>query len=296
MNMGIKPISEMSSREQIALANSHIQAAEAYQAIYKPKNLHIIEIDGLDSVGKETFANELKLFITKELRSRSNNLKVEIESFPAYNQTQAGKLLYYILRDDDLKEQIPEWRKLFYIDQYLIFDEIYQKAENDPVSEYIYILDRGPISNIIYQAANNINNTESDMFELRHQFQEFESWCGLFGLPDILIVMGINEFQIEEYRQLLESKQDKDNNEVIDYQLKVDKVITNLVTYPSSYLFHSLGNIPPIFSISFKETWGNKPNPNYKPFIDEEYDKIQWTNISTHRLITQTINDLIRRK
>lgn len=293
MNEGVKPINEMTNEEKISLAFDHLRNYKNYEFIYKPKNLKIIEIDGLDSVGKETFANELRLFITKELKNRTNNLKVMVQSFPAYKETHAGELLYYILRDESLKEKIPEWRKLFYIDQYLIFDEIYQQAKNDPTSKYIYILDRGPISNVIYQAANNISNIENNLFTLRHYFQEFEPWCGLFGLPDILVLMGINDSQREEYKALLESKSDKDNNEVIDYQIKVNQVIVNLVMQPSSYLFHSLGVTPPIFSVAFKETWGNTPNPNYKPFIDEEYNKIQWTNTCIHRLITQTINDLI---
>ena len=293
MNEGVKPINEMTNEEKISLAFDHLRNYKNYESIYKPKNLKIIEIDGLDSVGKETFVNELRLFITKELKNRMNNLKVLVQSFPAYKETQAGELLYYILRDESLKEKIPEWRNLFYIDQYLIFDEIYQQAKNDPISTYIYILDRGPISNVIYQAANNISNIENNPFTLRHYFQEFEPWCGLFGLPDILVLMGINDSQREEYKHLLESKSDKDNNEVIDYQIKVNQVIVNLVMQPSSYLFHSLGVTPQIFSVAFKETWGNTPNPNYKPFIDEEYNKIQWTNTCTHRLITQTINDLI---
>lgn len=285
-------VNDLSYEEFISLAMTKINIAKDFKAIYKPSNLKIIEIDGLDCVGKETFANELRLFIKKELYNASNKLEVIVESFPAYKDTVAGELLFRILRDDNLKNNIENWRDLFHIDQYERFKNMYDFARNYN-GKVIYILDRGPISNAIYRAAED--KYFSDVHGLRKSMLLLEPWYSLFGGIDALILMGVDEDknEIQQYKSLLENKSDRDNNEVIDYQLKINTIIHRLVSTPTSYLFHSLGKPIPIFSSKFKETWGNVPNPNYKPFIDEEYDKIQWTNIRIHRLITQTINEMI---
>lgn len=127
--------------------------------LVKPRNVIMIDIEGIDNSGKETFSKTLKTYLeefffkSKHLNAYiSNDYKsVEIirESFPRYS-TPIGETIANFLRDENLQQENKNWRDLYLYDFYDYLKSIYTKAMNNPEVLHILIMDRGILSNAVY--------------------------------------------------------------------------------------------------------------------------------------------------
>ncbi len=116
----------------------------------------IIEIEGTDGTGKKT---QSKLLMEK---LKEAGLKVELISFPRYNEFFGSLIKRYLDGEFGLKEDLPaEFVSLLYaLDRYQIKKEVSKKLKEGK----ILVMDRYYYSNLAHQGAKFVKRNEQDEF------------------------------------------------------------------------------------------------------------------------------------
>lgn len=173
--------------------------------IEKPSNLYIIAVEGLDATGKETFVNSLYNYI-KEFDWGDSGLSVVQHAFPTYS-TEIGKRIKNILmtphedRDNQMLDDLMFYDRI----DYMIGLTIDARNHKGPM---IVILDRYYFSNFVYSSQDSY--TTQKRFELEALTLPKPNIVIHF-IPESEEGRKIHEKQIEE-------KEEKDLNEVYDFQ------------------------------------------------------------------------------
>lgn len=137
--------------------------------LIKPRNVVIIDVEGIDNSGKETFSKTLKTYL-EEFFFKNNYIHAYIpnqykyaeiirESFPRYS-TLIGETISEFLRDENLQKENKNWRDLYLYDFYDYLKSVYTKAINNPEVLHILIMDRGLLSNAVYSCLDIFNEEE----------------------------------------------------------------------------------------------------------------------------------------
>lgn len=173
--------------------------------ITKPDNLFIVVLEGLDATGKETFSNSLYQYIN-EFDWGTSNLRVIQCAFPRYS-TEIGKKIKSILmtphedRDNQMLDDLMFYDRIEYM-MNLCLDA---RSSKTPT---ILILDRYYFSNFVYSA--------QDSFTTQRRF-ELEAM--VLPKPNVVVhFVPESEDGRKIHKAQIESKSDKDLNEVYDFQ------------------------------------------------------------------------------
>lgn len=214
----------------------------------------IIEIEGLDCVGKETQSKLLK----KHLEDKG--YKVKLISYPNYENKYSQEVSHYLKGEFDKDRLTPERISLFYTMDRLTTQLSFEKELKQEDYDYI-ILDRGIFSNILNQGTcfleengvflkessfipiNIVDSISIDIIEfISTQFNlEFRELKLL--KPDYIIVLDLDNVTRESL--LKERNKNNDNIDIIEnnfeYLRKVQIVVNTLRI--NSRIKNSLKNI-----------------------------------------------------
>ena len=189
----------------------------------KPSNCIIIEIDGLDACGKETFSKSLRFELEKVTSNAFSLVEIERISFPDYEgNIYAGEIYKELRRDIPLysREQLDG---LYFLDRYYTMKGIYEKCIKTDVT-YIFILDRYMLSNCIYTHLPFIGQDEKTLNRAtKSAYTTLQFEVDKIGGIDYLAVIYIpnDEKAINLHHNLIESKRNReeaDNNETFEKQ------------------------------------------------------------------------------
>lgn len=147
---------------------------EELPTLFRPRNVVILEIEGLDNSGKETLAGNVhyKLYNVVNRDHAKCNLfdkftykfvYPKVMSFPDYSSIY-GKYIKEILRSEELQQSIPNWRDLYYYDFYYNISDIYDRANDDTNTLFVLVLDRFALSNVVYKCLDLYNEKEFETY------------------------------------------------------------------------------------------------------------------------------------
>lgn len=189
--------------------------------ITKPRNLYIIEIEGLDATGKETFCKSLQDYIS-EFDWSETGLRLLVHSFPTYD-TSLGKKIKEILNTPH------EERDNQLLDDLMFYDRIDQMMKlmveiRESTVPTILILDRYHFSNFVYSAQSDYITQE-----------RFKLEVSTLPKPNMVVhFIPTDEKSKEIHKKQIEEKSDKDLNEVYDFQEKLLAKYIDKFNYSSS--------------------------------------------------------------
>lgn len=190
--------------------------------IEKPSNLYIIAVEGLDATGKETFAKSLYNYIN-EFDWGESGLVVKEHAFPTYS-TEIGKKIKEILmtphedRDNQLLDDLMFYDRI----EYMMSLSIEARLHKGPM---IVILDRYYFSNFVYSAQDSYTTQK-----------KFELEATTLPKPNIVIhFIPETEEGRAIHKKQIEEKQDKDLNEVYEFQEYLMKKYIPKLKYSMGY-------------------------------------------------------------
>lgn len=190
----------------------------------------VIEIEGLDCVGKETQSKLLK----KYLESEGN--RVKLISYPNYENKYSQEVSHYLKGEFDKDRLTPERISLFYTMDRLT-TQLYSLKKEELYDGYDYIiLDRGIFSNILNQGVNFLGNEYTDKItgfvrneELERFFNKQLSLEDDLDIikPDVILILDLKN----EIREKLLTDRNKDKKVVdivesnFEYMRNIQKII-----------------------------------------------------------------------
>lgn len=195
--------------------------------INKPGNVYIVELEGQDASGKETFAKSLAEYINEF--EWGVNLNVVNVSFPDYTSVYGKKV------KEILHQPLYE-RDEFLLDDLMMLDRRsrmeYEMIMASITGDTVIICDRYHFSGFAYSNRNRYRAAETFL----------EEWNTLPKPDFILHFVETNEKSREIHKKQISEKTDKDSNETMDFQ---DIILTNYwdkMDYLSNLIHEELNN------------------------------------------------------
>lgn len=196
----------------------------------------LIDIEGLDCSGKETFAKQLKKFMEanihktnpdKNSNEKKKNVKVHLVSFPDYT-IESGKELKEMLKCNPKNRDQEKLTALFAKNRKDVLNNL------DVAKYNIIIFDRFILSNIIYgmlpvmlQSGMTRSYVADTQFYnlLKAGVKELDD-LGIWALDRVVMFSRFGSKAVaRKHDQLLEAKEDKDANENPSTQACLSKII-----------------------------------------------------------------------
>ena len=192
--------------------------------IEKPANLFIVAIEGLDATGKETFGNSLYHYMNEFDWGGEEKVFITQHAFPTYS-TEIGKTIKTILmtphedRDNKLLDDLMFYDRIEYMTNICI------QARRSPETAFFLILDRYYFSNFVYSAQDSYTTQK-----------KFELEATTLPKPNIVIhFIPETEEGRSIHKKQIEEKQDKDLNEVYEFQEHLMKKYIPKLKYSMGY-------------------------------------------------------------
>lgn len=211
-----------------------LETRDQMAPLKKPNNVILIEIDGLDCCGKETFSKSLEIELDKMAVGLGSNTVIERISFPRYDFNDYGKEIYKELRRENKEYSREELDMLYYMDRYVTMKELYGKAKDESCL-YVFILDRFVLSNCIYTHLTAMNtDTETVNKATKYAYNTLKFEVNKLGKVDIVALMYRNpnsQPSRDLQSKLLQMKSDTDTNERMEVQDFLADILYNRIMY-----------------------------------------------------------------
>lgn len=210
-------------------------------------NYYIVNLDGLDVSGKETFSKNLESYLNKiKLSSNSEYVKrweIRVVSFPDYDGLVGDDIRNELkkpieCRDGDILDY------LFKLDRKFKMREVMKEVYDNPNKFFIIILDRYYLSNLLYSLAHMIFvKNEVVAYDFKGFIENTKPWKQFFEeqsylpTPDKLVMFSYgktdrpNDFNKakQKHIELIRDKSGKDSNETPLMQNYVNLVINDVL-------------------------------------------------------------------
>lgn len=206
------------------------------------KNYYIINIEGLDVSGKETFSKSLKDMLEKMIVKTEPELEMEVyqHSFPTY-ESRIGKKIKAMLQLAPSERDGSKLDSLFAADRRETLAEYQYKFRREQDRFHILIVDRYYLSNLLYSTAALIKNGDVGA-QLNPMTSKamivYRSERLTLPIPDKVVVFSRGYKKRENYElvrklhnSLILSKGDKDANETDDFQTLVNDIYWKAFRY-----------------------------------------------------------------
>jgi dTMP kinase len=164
-------------------------------------NAKLIVLEGLDGAGKGTQLQLIKKYF------EDNNLKYEYLHFPLYEENESGKVISSYLRGEfgDINSVDPIFvANIYGMNRFQYLPELQRKLNNNDV----VLLDRYVFSNMAYQGAKYITQTQSQI--MRDWIDEFEFGFLELPYPDLNVFFDVPIDLIE--KRLTEKRNGNDRD------------------------------------------------------------------------------------
>lgn len=197
------------------------------------RNFMIINIEGLDVSGKETFSKSLEIRINASIENINKEKEISLirHSFPSY-ETEIGKRIKEILKTPSGKRDGKLLNYLFCIDRMMKMHKIMKQVESNPTKFHIIILDRYYFSNLLYGLTAEFDECETPEFILdeTQSYQQYRMEERYLDNPDIVVMFHrMSTIGTSIHHSLLAEKDGKDANETEEFQSKLQDMLDNLL-------------------------------------------------------------------
>lgn len=207
------------------------------QPLTKPANCVIIEIDGLDACGKETFSKSLQFELEKVTSNAFSYTEIKRISFPDYDGNEYAGEIYKELRREKPLYNREQLDGLYFLDRYHTMKKVYMSC-TDMQKTYVFILDRYMLSNCIYTHLPFMNQYEKVLnkaTKLAYETLRFEvnMICGI----DYLAVIYVPKDKTEFHHGLIKAKRNRnesDNNETFEKQDFLAEILRERIIFNTS--------------------------------------------------------------
>lgn len=174
--------------------------------LHRPKNMFIVEIEGMDASGKETFSKSIVEYINMfDFGEKKINAKVV--SFPNYD-SPIGCYIKDMLQKPAEERNAELLDRLFRMDRIVTMSNIIAEAECHPEVPTVIVLDRYHFSNLVY--------SDSDDYQSKKQFIEEVRDLPIANM--IYHLLPVDDESKKIHLNQLLSKENKDANETEEYQ------------------------------------------------------------------------------
>lgn len=242
------------------------------------KNYYIVNVEGLDVSGKETFAKSLKDLIEKMIVKSEPELKMEVylHAFPTY-ESKIGEKIKAMLQLDPAERNGAELDKLFAEDRRTQMACYGYKFRRNPDTYHILIVDRYYLSNLLYSTAALVKNGDvgAQMNPMTSKAMVmYRSEKMTLPIPDSVVVFSRGYNKREGYdkvrnlhNSLILGKGDKDANETDEFQTLVNDIYWKSFRYNIEEFERSL-------NVTIGDNFGNTIYEDIIiDLIKAEYDK-----------------------
>lgn len=248
------------------------------------KNYYIVNIEGLDVSGKETFSKSLKETIEKTIVKSEPELKMEVylHSFPTYD-SKVGEKIKDMLKLDPSDRNGAELDRLFAEDRRVQMACYGYKFRKNPDVYHILIVDRYYLSNLLYSTAALVKNGDvgAQMNPMTSKAMiMYRSEKMILPTPDTVVMFSRGHNKRDGYDKvrnlhntLIIGKGDKDANETDEFQSLVNDIYWKSFRYNIEEFERSL-------NVTIGDNFGNDIYENIVlDLIKVEYDK--WLEVKS---------------
>lgn len=220
------------------------------------KNYIVINIDGLDVSGKETFVKNLKKMVNELLVTHHANdreLEIITHSFPTY-ESVVGAKIKAVLNTDINERNKAQLDMLFAYDRLDVCSKISKTSLSNKSKFHVIIFDRYYISNLIYGVVGNkdimnaIKTMESNgkskeeiidfIFNNTNPGWQYNMEKSILLNPDVCCMFYRKDKVGEElHKKLLLEKPSKDKNETLEFQASLNDFIKTYIMGDTSRFF-----------------------------------------------------------
>ena len=209
-------------------------------------NYYIINLDGLDVSGKETFSKNLAKYLEDSKEQFNHEAvkkwEVRVVSFPDYNGIVGEDIKNELAKPiEDRDEDVLDY--LFKLDRKFKMREVMKEVKDNPDKFFIIILDRYYLSNLIYSLAHLIFVKHRLISYDFHAIEESKPWKQYYDersylpIPNITVIFSYGKPDDEasynkakqKHVELIREKSGKDSNETPVMQNCVDLVINDVL-------------------------------------------------------------------
>ena len=244
----------------------------------KIKNYFIVNVEGLDVSGKETFTKSLKDMIEKMIVKSEPELKMEVylHSFPTY-ESKIGEKIKSMLQMDPADRNGYELDRLFAEDRRTQMACYGYKIRRNKDAFHILIVDRYYLSNLLYSTASLVKcgDVGAQMNPMTSKAMVmYHSERMILPVPDIVVMFSRGSKNKDNYNQirnfhnsLIATKGDRDANETDEFQSLVNDI------YWKSYR-NNIEEFERSLNVTIGDNFGNAIYENIViDLIKADYDK-----------------------
>lgn len=197
------------------------------------RNYFIINADGLDCSGKETFCKSLMYHLNEEFKYNDGTVKIQTHSFPTYDTPIGQKIKEALQLPIDERLDMDQMHELFFADRKAYMKEFVDMCEREKNVFHILVLDRYYYSSFFYDLAVELPKSAPKeevvcTLSYKHLIQEKKA---LPMIDQLVLFARFYGERADEARtihmSLIKSKKNKDANETFEFQDKVNTSVVN---------------------------------------------------------------------
>ena len=191
---------------------------------------HIISIDGLDGVGKSTFAKNLTDYLNKS--KLISDVNVMYQHFPRYD-TDTGKKILSLLKYGDLTNPtcIDELVIACANDRVNWWHEIHDKLIENPIN--VIVADRYRISNLIYNGWRYMNE---DFKKVCERIIRIENTLGVPQESLSVLMVGSTDMRVARLKMREKIEDQNKQGKMIEFLDRKFKEFISFNIVPNSFI------------------------------------------------------------